>query len=142
MSNKNIFFIFAILLFLVGCQTVTTEIKEKGNISFEVSSYSLKYEDDSTRDYFSETYKGEGIITVSGDASLAKKSYLVLFEVNKLSGGDKTDISNQTRQVIVSNGMGTFSTHDWNFDKQSKMSKPEYKFKILGYIPFIETNSE
>jgi hypothetical protein len=96
----------------------------------------MSYENNSSGNYFSERYTGEGIITVNGDPGLIKKSYYVLVDVKNISGGSQEYGSGGIQNVTVTNGLGRFSTSDWNTDEKTKMVKPKYEARIIGYMAF------
>lgn len=96
------------------------------NSSFKVDSFTLNAE---TTDYtYSDNYTnydGEGIITCWDK----NNSYYVLIEVT-----DKANNETHYTTSLVSNGEGEIHTYDTTASKE--INKPDYKFKIVGFIPF------
>jgi hypothetical protein len=163
MKRKLIFILSILLLFVAGCnsdnplsspvslsssssKTNETEAplpsatpeNKKPNISFVISSFSIGYENNSSGEYFNESFSGEGIITVNGDPELLKKAYYVLVDIKNISGGSQKYGGGGIQNVIVTNGLGRFTTSDWNSDEKTKMVKPKYEARIIGYIAYEE----
>lgn len=96
------------------------------NNSFKVDSFTLNSE---TTDFaYSDnytTYEGKGVVTC-WDKS---KSYYVLIEVT-----DEANNSSDYITCLVSDGEGSITTYDTTASK--KINKPDYKFKVVGFIPF------
>lgn len=96
------------------------------NSSFKVDSFTLNAE---TTDYtYSDNYTnydGEGIITCWDK----NNSYYVLIEVT-----DKANNETHYTTSLVSNGEGKIHTYDTTASKE--INKPDYKFKVVGFIPF------
>lgn len=151
---RSIAIIFIFLTFLSGCTTSKTmknpsesilqtqEVyKSEGELKFNVSSFKMSYEDESTKEHFDEKYSGEGIITVNGNDAVLKRTFFVFVDVAKISGGASYGNS-EIKTVIVNNGIGKFNTHDWNYKKSEKMVKPIYEAKIIGYIQAVDYQTE
>lgn len=124
------------ILLLVGCQPLG---KTEKSIKFEVRNFELKYE---KNEYgaggMSEVFNGKGNIVATGDQNEVKKPYLVLLKTTKLSGGSPKDASKEFKYYhLVYEGLGEFGTYDYNNDKTIKFERPEYKFEVIGYLPFI-----
>lgn len=147
-DKRDIILIILILIILLegfciyttnrSIKVVCDEINNKPDIKFEIKSFDLTYlKDESIDMFYAESYKGKGIIAPSGDENLVKKDYLVLLQIVRTKGGlDTNTDKQQTENIVIHNGIGTFSTEDIRYDKKDKFSKPEYKFKILGYQEF------
>ncbi len=116
---------FIILLsMLVGIFIITKRTK------FEITDFSMSTD---TTKYTSipntTTYEGKGLITTKNK----KETYLVALKVDLVSGGSENSESYCT-MVTINNGKGEFVTYDSG--DEGKITKPEYKFEILGYIKF------
>lgn len=96
------------------------------NNSFKIDSFTLNTE---TTDYKYTNnytdYDGEGIITCWDK----NNSYYVLIEVT-----DKANNETNYITTIVSNGEGKIHTYDTTATKV--INKPDYNFKVVGFIPF------
>ena len=118
-------------------------VMKNNDIKFEVSKFELNYNENiAEKDYlYSETYDGTGFIIASGDAQMVKKPYYVALQVEKVKGGESNPNNSDNTYInliLVTNGSGTFKTKDSNWHKDNKLAKPEYEFKIIGYIPIAE----
>lgn len=126
--------------------TTVMSVKEGVDIHFEVSKFEINYNENiSDKDYlYSETYDGTGFVLASGNSEMVKKPYYVALQITKVKGGEANPNSSDNtiiRMVMITNGSGTFTTVDSNWHKDKKMTKPEYKFKIIGFIPITEQNN-
>ena len=115
--------VIAILLFIL-----TNSSGLVNNNFFKIESFNM---DTEKTDYtYSDnyyTYTGTGVITCLDKNT----NYFVLIE--------KIDNANDTEDyttTIVMNGKGEFGTYDSTYS--DNIEKPEYEFKVIGFIPFEE----
>ena len=132
-TNKSkLLYILIIISLVVAAITVIISIGSlmKPKTKMSVDDFSIKTE---TKHYTyiadSVYYEGEGIITSSDK----KNTYLVVLEEKLVSGGDSDsrEKAEETNIVIVTNGIGKFTTFDSG--DEGEIEKPQYEFKILGY---------
>lgn len=96
---------------------------------FEVEEFTITEkitEYDSIPD--SINYTGEGVIKTSDK----KHTYLVVLKTTLKSGGNETSREKENQIVIVNDGQGEFYTFDYG--DEGEITKPKYKFEILGSI--------
>lgn len=130
---KKVFCLSIIVIMLtVGCTNVSTATDTRPDIKFEVANFELNHNNSGVF----ESYSGKGTIIAVGKETLVKKPYLVLLEINRISGGSKDFTGTEYKNVVVYNGIGQFSTYDSEIN--DKLIKPNYEFKIIGYMPYIE----
>ncbi len=105
-------------------------VKPKGGEGpgFTISNFSIeKTESDFTYSTWIY-YTGSGTITTEDD----EQDYLVVMRVTLISGGSGTarDIGYYT--IVVSDGVGEFTTYDSGYENY--ISRPNYDFEIVGYV--------
>lgn len=126
LKNKYAILI-AILLILVIIVLFFTFKKVK----FEVANFTIESE---TTEYTytenSTSYTGKGLIITQEK----KGTYLVALKITLKSGGDEDSEKEYYTTVMVNDGKGEFGTYEYG--DEDKITKPEYEFKILGYIKF------
>lgn len=94
--------------------------------SFKVDSFNMETE--STNYTYTDnytTYSGSGTVTCT-DAT--HNYYVLLQQTDKANGAIEQNIA------LVVNGTGEFTTYDTSLSDAKQ--KPDYEFKILGFIPF------
>ncbi|MDD3341579.1 MAG: hypothetical protein PHN72_05280 [Bacilli bacterium] len=122
--------IMAVLVTAMGISILVFASSLKPKTKMAISDFSIKT---STKRYLyskdSIFYDGDGIITSSDK----KGTYIVIMEEKLISGGDSEsrEKDTATRIVIVTNGVGKFTTYDSG--DEGEIKKPKYGFKILGY---------
>lgn len=125
--NNKYAILIAILLILVIIVLFFTFKKVK----FEVANFTIESE---TTEYTytenSTSYTGKGLIITQEK----KGTYLVALKITLKSGGDEDSEKEYYTTVMVNDGKGEFGTYEYG--DEDKITKPEYEFKILGYIKF------
>lgn len=125
--NNKYAILIAILLILVIIVLFFTFKKVK----FEVANFTIESE---TTEYTytenSTSYTGKGLIITQEK----KGTYLVALKITLKSGGDEDSEKEHYTTVMVNDGKGEFGTYEYG--DEDKITKPEYEFKILGYIKF------
>lgn len=110
-------FLFMIILIAAG-RPATLDSFKINSFNMETESTNYTYSDNYT------TYEGNGTVTCT---DTAHNYYVLLQQIDKANGKTEQNIA------LVVNGTGEFTTYDSSLtDKQ----KPDYEFKILGFIPF------
>ena len=96
------------------------------NNSFKIESFNMDTEK-STYTYSDDSYSytGSGVLTCWDKSN---DYYVLLEKTNTVDGS--TDYTT----CIVMDGKGDFGTYDSSYSGTTQ--KPEYEFKVLGFIPF------
>lgn len=113
-----------LVVLFIGIYGIRLLCKPKFTVEdFSISKETIEYT------YADDTiyYSGEGKIVCSD----TKNNYLVLVNIELVSGGNKED-DEYTSLVTVVDGEGEISTFDSG--NEGGIEKPKYDFEILGYI--------
>lgn len=117
-STLMFVFLFIVLITVVD-STATLN-------SFKIDSFNMETE--STNYTYSDnyiTYSGTGVITCT---DVTHNYYVLLQQADRANGTIEQNIA------LVVNGTGEFTTYNTSLSGSNQ--KPDYEFRILGFIPF------